>query len=97
MTDPASLNLSEPISFNGESFSQVTVRKPTLADMLAADRVEGEKSKEAAIYASICGIPFDTFTRISPSDYMAIVAAADAKAGEASAPAQEATGAESQG
>lgn len=97
MSDPATIKLSEPISFNGESWAEVTVRKPTLADMLAADRVEGEKSKEAAIYASICGIDFDTFIRMAPTDYMAVVAAADAQAGESSAPAPEAAGAESLG
>lgn len=89
--------LSEKVTFNGETLTEVTFRKPLLADMLAADRVEGEKSKEAAIYASVCGVSFDLFIRIEAADYMTIVAKADAFAGEASAPAPEVTGAESQG
>lgn len=97
MTDSLTIKLSKPISFSGETWAEISVRPAILADMLAADEVEGSASKQAAIYASICGVPFAAFTRLAAADYAKIVAEADAVAGNVSAPVPEATGAESQG
>lgn len=96
MTNP--IKLSKPISHDGKTWDEVTVRPATLGDMLAADLVQGEQTKQAAIYASICGIPLPAFRQLAAPDYVTIATAADAMAGNpTSAPAPKATGAGSQG
>jgi hypothetical protein len=87
------IKLSKPITHESKTITEVTVRAATLGDMLMADLVQGETSKSAAIYATICGLPLPAFKQLLAADYMKIVAEADALSGEASAPAQEAAGA----
>jgi hypothetical protein len=80
------IKLSKPIEHNGAKITEVTVREPVLGDMLVADAVTGEATKQAAIYASICGVPLVALKQLSPGDYMKIVEAADALAGNESMP-----------
>lgn len=88
------IKLTKPISHDEKTWAEVTVKQPTLGDMLAADLVQGEQTKQAAILASICGVPLPAFRQLAAADYLKIATEADAMAGEASAPAPVATGAE---
>lgn len=97
MTDTVTVKLSKPISFNGETWTEISVRPAILADMLAVDDVQGAAHKTAAVYASICGMPFAAFIRLEAIDYVKIAEEAEAMSGNVFAPASEATGAESQG
>lgn len=80
------ITLTKPLVHNDMTITDVTVREPVLGDMLAADAVQGEATKQAAIYASITGVPLPAFKRLSPKDYMAIIDAADALAGNGHRP-----------
>lgn len=81
------VTLSKPIEHAGKTIAEVTVRAPVLGDMLAADLVQGDQTKQAAIYASITGVPLPAFKQLSPGDYVAIMTAADVLAGNALTPA----------
>lgn len=80
------IKLSKPVEHAGTTYSEVTVREPVLGDMLMADAVQGEATKQAAIYASITGVPLLAFRQLRPADYAAIIEAADGLAGNALAP-----------
>lgn len=88
------IKLTKPISHAEKTWNEVTVRPATLGDMLAADLVQGEQTKQAAIYASVCDVPFPAFRQLEATDYIKIATEADALAGNVSAPAPMATGAE---
>lgn len=81
------IKLSKPIEHGGKTINEVTVRPPVLGDLLMADAVQGEATKQAAIYASIAGVPLPAFKQLAPADYSRIVEAADALAGNVLEPA----------
>lgn len=82
----ATIKLSKPIEHAGTTYTEVTVREPEMGDLMTADLVQGEQTKEVAIYASIAGIPLPAMRKLRPLDYKAIVAAADAVSGNAFPP-----------
>lgn len=92
------IKLTKPISHDSKTWNEVTVRPATLGDMLAADLVQGEQTKQAAIYASVCEVPFPAFRQLAAPDYIKIATEADGLAGNpTSEPPPEATGAGSAG
>lgn len=91
------IKLTRPIKHDDKTWSEVTIRSATLGDMLMADLVQGEQTKQAAIYASICGVPFPAFRQLEASDYVKIVAEADSLAGNPTSAPVAKTGVESQG
>lgn len=97
MSETTTITLSKPVEHDGQTINTITVRAATLGDMLMADLVQGEQTKQAAIYASIAGVPLPAFRQLAPADYFKIVDAADALAGNGLAQAQEAPGATPQG
>ncbi|MBI1620801.1 phage tail assembly protein [Aquamicrobium zhengzhouense] len=80
------IKLSKPVEHAGTTYSEISVREPEMGDFMAADLVTGDQTKEAAIYASIAGIPLPAMKKLRPLDYKAIVVAADKLAGNALAP-----------
>lgn len=92
MHETTTIRLSKPIEHDGQTLTEITVRPATLGDMLMADLVQGEQTKQAAIYSSIAGVPLPAFRQLAPADYVKIVDAADALSGNGSAAAPEAPG-----
>lgn len=93
MPETTTVKLSKPIMRGDKAINEVTVRAATLGDMLVADHVSGERTKEVAIYCTIAGLDIPTFSQLTPGDYLRIVDAADALSGNELAPAREAAGA----
>lgn len=78
MTDTVTAKLSKPISFNGETFTELTFRRTTVGDARRAGAYEDEPSQRVAIYASMAGVPMEAMDLMLASDFHRIVAEVDA-------------------
>lgn len=68
MSANITVTLSKPIEHNGESYSELSFREPELGDFIAADAINGELGKTAAVLASMADVPFPAMKRLSMSD-----------------------------
>lgn len=73
MSTIVTVQLSQPISFNGESFSELTFREATAGDARHADEVVGEYSKMLAIMAGMAGVPLGVIDCIPLRELNSIV------------------------
>lgn len=64
MTDPVTHTLKKPISFNGETFTDLTFNEPTAGDACRADLVEGEMQKSLAIMAGMADVDIAVLQKI---------------------------------
>lgn len=77
MADPK-ITLSKPVSFNGETFTELTFTEPDVGCLVDAEAAgEGQQTQMFALLASMCGMPFDAFRRVKASDLKRIIAATD--------------------
>ena len=74
--------LKTPVSQNGISITVVTLREPTVDDMIAVEELAaGETATIAHLLARMSGIPFETFRLVSSRDARALKTLADKKWG----------------
>lgn len=73
------IKLSKPITVGEKEVSEITLREPTLGDLIAGEAVggAGETARVAATLASMAGIPFPVFKTISARDFLRINTAAE--------------------
>ncbi|WP_274626584.1 phage tail assembly protein [Arvimicrobium flavum] len=68
--------LSAPISFNGETYSELTFREPDVGCMVDAEAAGGgEQTYMCALLAAMCDMPFDAFRKIRAGDLRRIMKA----------------------
>lgn len=67
--------LSAPLKIHDKTYKEFTFRRPTVGDMIEADRQPGEIASSAALAAICADVPFADFSNIRAEDYTAIVAA----------------------
>lgn len=67
-TDTITVQLSKPISFNGETATSLTFREPTAGDICLGDMVEGQFQKSLAIMAGMAGITLPLMKEVSARD-----------------------------
>lgn len=67
------LKLSEPIENDGKKIVSVTIRRPKVADMLAAQKVSAnEPERELNLIAVLTGLPRAAVEKLDMRDYMAL-------------------------
>lgn len=64
--------LLHPIDVDGKTLSSLTLRRPLVRDMIAAERQPGATGQEAAIISACGGIPFEAAGRLDAEDYRRI-------------------------
>lgn len=64
--------LSHPIEVDGKTVSSLTLRRPLVRDMIAAERQPGDIGQEAAMISTCGGIPFEAVGRLDAEDYRRI-------------------------
>jgi len=87
MTDTITVTLSRPLTVDKDQRTSLTFREAELGDMIAADAVSGEMGKTAAVLASMCGVPYPAFKRLSMADMNAVMAKVGHLLGNVLAPA----------
>lgn len=69
MSETVTIKLETPVSFNGETFAELTFRKMKAKDLVAGDLVEGEIAKTLAIFGSMAGVPLAVMEQIDVDDF----------------------------
>lgn len=74
MSDQTSdIRLSEPIELDGKRISSLNIRRPKVADMLAAQKVStNEPERELNLIAVLTGLPRAAVEKLDMRDYMAL-------------------------
>ena len=85
MTSPVTIELSKPIEHNGKTIASLTLKEMTVADLCAADLVEGPTKKSAALLAAMAGVPLPLILNLPIADYSLAMEAID-RMGEPAAP-----------
>jgi hypothetical protein len=71
MSDP--INLKHPITLGGEEYTQLTLRRPKVRDMLGVDKQGGsDAEKEVRIFANLCEVPPSVIEELDLADYQAL-------------------------
>jgi hypothetical protein len=84
MSDTITYKLKSPIAVDGGAILEdVTLREPTVDDMIAVDEAEdrGDTMKLVNLLSRICGLSVDNFRKIASRDALAMKRQADAKWG----------------
>ena len=67
--------LARPVSIHNKTYAELTIRRPLVRDLVAAERQPGYIGSTAALLA-VCGdMPFADFGHVDAADYRAILAA----------------------
>jgi hypothetical protein len=76
MTDPnkVTVTLSEPVDFNGQTYTSLTFRKMRAKDVVASDLVEGATRKGFAIFASMANVPLPVIEELDIDDMEQVTA-----------------------
>lgn len=73
---PKKFTLSEPITLGEKTWTEVTIRKPTMADVEAADVVQNQEKSEVAanieLTARLTGLPTKVVRAMDPDDFVDI-------------------------
>lgn len=75
--DSFSYALDRPISHDGKKISTLTLRRPLVRDLIAAERQPGEVASSAALLAACAGIAFTTFALLDAADYRGLTREAE--------------------
>ena len=66
----ADISLSFPLDVNGATIRTIHMRRPTVADMLAADKAKGtDAEKEVAMFANLCTLAPSDLAKLDMADY----------------------------
>lgn len=72
-THAAELKLSQPIEHDGTKITSIRLRRPIVADMLAAQKVSSnEPERELNLIAVLTGLPRAAIEQLDMRDYMAL-------------------------
>ena len=66
--------LAHPVTVRGKTYAELTIRRPLVRDMIAADRQPGPMGKDAALVAACAGIDITDFGHVDAADFRAILA-----------------------
>ena len=65
--------LAHPVTIRDKSYDELTVRRPLVRDLIAADRQPGGVAAGAALVAICTGISFGDFGHVDAGDFRAIL------------------------
>ncbi|WP_461210385.1 phage tail assembly protein [Desulfocurvus sp. DL9XJH121] len=64
------ITLEYPVRHQGHEYGQITMRRPRVGDMLAADKQGGsDMERELAMFASLCEVAPDVLRELDMKDY----------------------------
>ncbi|CQD11513.1 putative phage related protein [Wolbachia endosymbiont wPip_Mol of Culex molestus] len=66
------VKLDNPITVDGISVSELSMREPKVRDLLAIERIEGEALKEVALIANLASVPKEVVEDLCIKDYVEI-------------------------
>ncbi|CAN5777627.1 hypothetical protein BH10CHL1_BH10CHL1_49710 [soil metagenome] len=67
------IHLTQPIEHDGKKITSLKIRRPIVADMLAAQKVSTtEPERELNLIAVLTGIPRSAVEKLDMRDYMAL-------------------------
>lgn len=71
MTDSTRIDLTWPVTVDGETVSSLAMRRPKVRDILAAERaVKSESEREVRILAALCDVPPAVIEDMDMADYL---------------------------
>ena len=73
MTGAVAVPLSHPIEVDGKTVSELSLRRPLVRDLIAAERQPGEIGQEAALIAACSGLSMEAVGRLDADDYCRVV------------------------
>ena len=65
--------LEHPIKIRGKEYLELSIRRPLVRDLIAADRQPGEIAASAALVAACADMPVADFGRLDAHDFRAIL------------------------
>ncbi len=75
--DQITVTLTHPIEIDGKTVSSLTLRRPLVKDLIAAERQPGYVGQDAALLAQCAGINFADVGKIDAGDYRRIIGESD--------------------
>lgn len=64
------ISLDHPVEADGATLEGVSMRRPRVADQLAAEKAAGsDGAREVALFANLCQVSPETIRRLALSDY----------------------------
>ena len=75
--DSFAYTLKHPLKLHNESVATVTVRRPLVRDLIAAERQPGVIASDAALVAVCASLSFGDFGHVDAEDFRAIMALGD--------------------
>lgn len=70
--DTFAYTLKRPVTIRNTSYSKLTLRRPLVRDLIAAERQPGDIAGSAALLAICSGVPFADFGYLDAEDYRAL-------------------------
>ncbi len=68
-----SYTLVHPFSARGKSYTALTIRRPLVRDLIAAERQPGDVGGSAALIAACADVPFADLGHMDAADYRGIL------------------------
>ena len=70
------ITLEYPVTHQGQEYRELTMRRPRVGDMLAADkRGGGDLERELTMFANLCEAPPEALRELDMKDYRKLQAA----------------------
>lgn len=67
------IDLKYPVTFNGQEYRRLSMRRPMVRDILAADKAAaGDAEREIRLFASLCEVPTEVIEQMDMADYVSL-------------------------
>lgn len=63
------IKLEYPIDDGGQKVEKLTIRRPTVLDLMVMDGVEGNIAKTVRMISQLCDLPIEVIQTLDVSDY----------------------------
>lgn len=64
------ITLTHPVTWNGTKINHLSMRRPKVRDMIAADKAKGSDGiKEATMFANLCEVELEIIEELDLADY----------------------------
>ena len=75
--DTVTATLTHPIEVDGKTIASITLRRPLVRDLIAAERQPGDVAQDASVLSACSGLSFEAVGRMDAGDYARIMAEAE--------------------
>jgi len=63
------LTLGYPVTLEGKTYSELSVRRPKLIDVMIADKQKTDYEKEVTLLSNLCGVAPNVINEMDLKDY----------------------------